>query len=54
MLPALKRLGPDEGILELGVSTPGNVKFHPGEMLSLHECNECAIIKPGSARLVRG
>lgn len=47
MLPAVKRLGPDEGILELGVGTPGYVKFHPGEMISLHQCNQCLSIKPG-------
>lgn len=52
MLPAVKRLGPDEGILELGAGTPGYVKFHPGEMISLHQCNQCLSIKPGSARVV--
>lgn len=54
MLVAMKRLGPDEGILELGAGTPGNVKFHPGEMLSLHQCNYCLIIKPAFSQGCQG
>lgn len=54
MLPAVKRLGPHEGILELWAGTPGNVKFHPGEVLSLHQCNQCLIIKPGFSQGCQG
>lgn len=54
MLPAVKRLGPHEGILELWTGTPGNVKFHPGEMLSLYQRNQCLIIKPGFSQGCQG